>query len=178
MPIATGSRIGDLSFSLSTEPFRAGLWPGVRASGSVSRAGDVFDLTPEDVRVTGASHVIDLTISTEYWNTEGLEEYPAWTDESDGVPPGAAVKFWSYGDDDAYELVSLTPGFPDACTLDPAVDQASIQRSDEPFSRLRFRLTPGSDTIARQRVSDCLIPGLSRGTTLIIFDPFTEPGRS
>jgi len=179
MPLGIGGTDGAYGLGISTEPFRPEFWQTPIRAGMVGSAGDVDEPSVADVKATGAAETLTISISTEYWRTEPAEDPGAISDPNqEGVPEGAAIKYWSYGDRYAFDLGSLLPGFPEQCLAKPTVDQASIVRYEQPFARLKFDLVAGADATHWQRVRDCLVPELHPGTTLVAYDPYIEPGSS
>ncbi|AMB57592.1 hypothetical protein AWU67_00520 [Microterricola viridarii] len=139
-------------------PFEGNLDVGPSADTSAAH------LTADDIQATGANQVIEFRATVEYWNTMGLPDL----DEA-GPPDAVSIEAWRYGDTYAIELADWAPDdAPDACVADPAVDQASIVRVEEPFPYLRLAFLPGAQTSDRQRVGDCFRADMTSGTLAMI----------
>lgn len=161
---SAGGHEASLRFEVKAEAFRPDFWPtpSIKSSGS----GDAADISVADIQATGANQIIELNASIEYWNTTGLSN-----PDQAGTPDAVNVVFWSYGDTNVIELADWMPAeAPAACLVDPAIDQASIARSDQPFPYLRLTFVPKTQSADQQRVRECLLSKMTAGT-LVSLDP-------
>ena len=161
--ISGGGHEGAVRFEVKAESFRPDFWPtpSIENSGS----GDTAGIGVADIQATGANQIIEVSASVEYWNTTGLPNL------DEVATPGAVnVVFWGYGDTSVIELADWAPAeTPAVCTIDPAIDQATITRSDQPFPYLRLTLVPTAQSADQQRVRECLLANTTSGTLVSLY---------
>lgn len=179
MPLTTGGSDGGFDIRVTTEPYRADTWRSPLHPGDLDPDAGTAQPSRDRLAAGGAGEVLTIRVDTEYWSTEPTPDAPPQDDPNqEGVPEGAHLKYWSYADRYGFDLAALEPALPESCLGDPAIDPATIARYDEPFARLSFSLRADAASGDSQRIRDCIVPNLSPGTTIVVYQPFVEPGDS
>lgn len=165
MVVTGGGQVGGAEFRVSTTPFRADAWraPRIpRGSSEVSVGGDLDAITASAVEATGASEVVTVLVSVDYWDTRGL---------STAAEPPAPLRldYFSEGSVYAFDVALPVPAEGgQTCAQDGAVDGPTISSVQSPFPRLTFALTQEATSDDMQRVRDCLVANLGSGAVAVL----------
>ena len=165
MVVTGGGRVGEAEIRVSTTPFRADTWraPYIpRGSAEVSVAGDLDAITASAVEATGASEVVTVLVSVDYWDTRGLG--------TAAEPPAPLrLEYYSEGSVYAFDVALPVPAEGGhACAQDGAVDLPTVSLVESPFPRLTFALKQEATPDDMQRVRDCLAANLSSGAVAVL----------
>jgi hypothetical protein len=171
--VGSGGHEGNVSISVSTEPFRAQFWPSpqVRVGGNVSESGDLERISAADIEATGATQIIVVSVSIEYWAEDGIQDFG-----EPYVPSAFLEERSSHGDNYYFDLAQAQPAAAvGVCLADPLVAPTSLTRQDEPFPRVTFKLYGVATSDDAKRVRDCLTTNLTSGT-LAWYEPYYRGG--
>lgn len=165
MVVTGGGNVGGAEIRVSTTPFRADTWraPYIpRGSAEVSVDGDLDAITASAVEATGASEVVTVLVSVDYWDTRGL---------STAAEPPAPLRLEHYSEGSVYAFdvaLAVPAEGGQACAQDGAVDLSTVSLVQSPFRRLTFALRQEATSDDMQRVRDCLAARLSSGAVAVL----------